>query len=37
MPLEDIIAKRCVDLAEERETVKQKSGFHRWPKIIKPN
>jgi len=35
--LEDIIAKRRVDLAEQRETVKRKSGFHRRPKIIKPN
>jgi transposase len=35
--LEDIIGKRCVDLAQERETIKGKSGFHWWPKIIKPN
>jgi hypothetical protein len=24
-------------LAQERETIKGKSGFHWWPKIIKPN
>ncbi len=35
--LEDIIAKRCLDLAQERETIREKSGFHWWPKIIKPN
>ena len=32
--LGDIIGKRCVDLAQERETIKGKSGFHWWPNII---
>lgn len=35
--LEDIISKRCLDLAQERETIKAKAGFHWWPKIISPN
>jgi transposase len=35
--LEDIISKRCLDLAQERETIKGKTGFHWWPKIISPN
>jgi hypothetical protein len=35
--LEDIISKRCLDLAQEREAIKVKAGFHWWPKIISPN
>jgi hypothetical protein len=32
--LEDIITKRSIDLAAERETIKGQAGFHWWPKII---
>ena len=32
--LENIIAKRCVDLAAEREAIKGQTGFHWWPKIV---
>lgn len=35
--LENIIATRCVDLAAEREAIKGKTGFHWWPKIVRPN
>lgn len=31
--LEDIIAKRCVALADQRATIKSRTGFHWWPKI----
>ena len=34
--LEDIIAKRCVALADERATIKSRTGFHWWPKIAAP-
>jgi hypothetical protein len=35
--LEDIVAKRCVDLAAERAAIKAKTGFRWWPNIVKPN
>lgn len=31
--LEDIIAARCLQLANQRETIKGRTGFHWWPKI----
>jgi hypothetical protein len=31
--LNDIIAARCVALANERDTIKSRAGFHWWPKI----
>ena len=35
--LEAKIAERCAALAEEREQIKTRTGFHRWPKRITPN
>jgi transposase len=31
--LEGIVSKRCVQLANERQTLKGRTGFHWWPKI----
>jgi hypothetical protein len=31
--LDEIVAKRCIALANERETIKNRAGFHWWPKI----
>jgi hypothetical protein len=31
--LNDVIAKRCVALANERDTIKRRAGFHWWPEI----
>jgi DDE superfamily endonuclease len=31
--LDAIIAKRCVQLANDRQTIKGRAGFHWWPKI----
>ena len=35
--LDDIIGKRCVDLANQRQTIKSRTGFSWWPKIITPS
>ena len=35
--LDGIISQRCVQLDGERNAIKQRTGFHWWPKIIKPN
>ena len=32
--LDEIVAKRCIALANERETIKNRAGFHWWPKIV---
>jgi len=34
--LNEIIAARCVALANERDTIKSRAGFHWWPEIVKP-
>jgi transposase len=31
------IAQQCVDLAEQPEQIKTRTGFHWWPKPIAPN
>ncbi|MCC3246270.1 IS630 family transposase [Methylocystis sp. WRRC1] len=35
--LDEIVAKRCFALANERETIKSRAGFHWWPKIANSN
>ena len=35
--LDEIVAKRCIALANERETIKNRAGFHWWPKIVNAN
>ncbi len=35
--LDDIIGKRCAALAEERDAIKSRAGFHWWPKITPPS
>ena len=35
--LNEIIAARCVALADERDTIKSRAGFHWWPKIANAN
>ena len=35
--LDEIIGRRCVSLAEDRPTLKSRTGFHWWPKIANPN
>jgi hypothetical protein len=32
--LDDIIGQRCAALANERDTIKSRAGFHCWPKIV---
>jgi DDE superfamily endonuclease len=32
-----IIAERCVQLANDHQTIKGRAGFHWWPKITKTN
>ncbi len=34
--LDDIIGQRCAALANERDAIKSRAGFHWWPKIIAP-
>jgi transposase len=34
--LDDIIGQRCAALANERDTIKSRAGFHWWPKIASP-
>ena len=35
--LDEIISRRCVILAEDRSTLKSRTGFHWWPKIVNTN
>ncbi len=35
--LEAKIANQCVALAEQREQIQKRTGFHWWPKRIVPN
>jgi hypothetical protein len=35
--LEEIIAKRCVDLANAPEQIRSQTQFHWWPSTTKPN
>ena len=35
--LEEKIANQCVALAEQREQIRSRTGFHWWPKRIVPN
>ena len=35
--LEEKIANQCVGLAEQREQIRSRTGFHWWPKRIVPN
>ncbi len=35
--LEETIANQCVALAEQREQIQSRTGFHWWPKPIKPH
>jgi hypothetical protein len=35
--LDEIIGKRCGALANERDVIKSRAGFHRWPKIANAN
>jgi len=35
--LDAIIGERCAALANERDIIKSRAGFHWWPKIITPN
>ena len=34
--LDVIIGERCAALANERDVIKSRAGFHWWPKIAKP-
>ena len=34
--LDDIIGQRCAALANLRDAIKGRAGFHWWPKIAKP-
>ena len=35
--LDEIIGKRCGALANERDAIKSRAGFHWWPKIANAN
>lgn len=35
--LDEIIGKRCGALANERDVIKSRAGFHWWPKIANAN
>jgi transposase len=34
--LDEIIGKRCAALADHRDAIKSRAGFHWWPKIANP-
>ena len=34
--LDEIIGERCAALANERDIIKSRAGFHWWPKITTP-
>jgi transposase len=35
--LDAVVARRCIDLAEDREKIKGQTGFHWWPQRREPN